>query len=251
MMTSSDALDTELLRTAITGLLAHAAAAEAAVLEETGGGASTEHGDAEHWAAAPLVAHNTEFKRQQVHRLEAVLSGTTPRSFAEIDHRSAAYYAACASKPAAEVAAQSREVTVALLAHLRAVADEDLLDPSRHPWLNGRQLSLQIVVRGFWHPLGHLGDYHLDRGRVDAAYALHRAAIVEAERRGVPEAVRGMAYYSLGCAQARAGATADALDALRLAVSLNPDLHANLARDHDLDTLRTTGILETIPAPAR
>ena len=250
-MTSSDAFDTELLRTAVAGLLAHAAAAEAAVLEEAADGVRPEHGDAERWAAAPLVAHNTEFKRQQVHRLEAVLGGTTPRSFAEIDHRSAGYYEACASKPVADVAAESREVTAALLAHLRAVADEDLLDPSRHSWLNGRQLALQLVVRGFWHPLGHLGDYHVDRGRADAAYALHRAAIAEAERPGVPETVRGMAYYSLGCAQARAGAAAGALDTLRLAVSLNPDLHAKLARDHDLDALRTAGTLEAIPAPAR
>jgi hypothetical protein len=229
---------TELLRAAIAGLLVHAEAAEAAFLAAAGDEASAEHGDAAHWAAAPLVAHNTEFKRQQAARLEAVLAGVEPPAFAEFDHHSPAYYAECGRIPPDEVAAAAQLTTARLLAGLRAVPDEDLLDPSRHAWLRGRRLSLQVIVRGFWHPLGHLGDFHLDRGDSAAAYALHEAAIAEAARPGVPDAARGMAYYSLGCAQARAGAIGPAAASIDLALSLNPDLSANLATDPDLAPLR-------------
>jgi len=39
---------------------------------------------------------------------------------------------------------------VKLIDGMWALPDEDLLDPARHPWLNGRLLWLQIIVRGFW-----------------------------------------------------------------------------------------------------
>jgi hypothetical protein len=57
---------------------------------------------------------------------------------------------------------------------------------------------------------------------------------------------QGMAYYSLGCAQARNGAEAEAVDTLKRATSLNPDLVATLAHDRDLEALRSSGSLEQI-----
>ena len=107
----------------------------------------------------PTVAHNTEFKHQQVQRLEAVLSGTTPPAFGDIDHSSETVYRRYASQPAAAVAAASLRTAEELAGALAAVPDEDLTDPLRNPWLAGRQLWLQIIVRGFWHPAGHVGEY--------------------------------------------------------------------------------------------
>lgn len=180
-------------------------------------------------------------------RLGAVLDGTTPPTFPPIDHHSPGYYAECGRPPLEVVARESRATSAALLAAVRAVSDADLLDPLRHPWLGGRQLALQLVVRGFWHPLGHLGDHFIDNGRAEAAYVLHQAAITEASRPGVTAMMRGMAYYSLGCAQARSGENAEAIKTLTTATSLNPDLAANLTADRDLDELRREGLLDRLP----
>jgi hypothetical protein len=46
-----------------------------------------EDGSPDRWAA-PLVAHNGEFRQQQVVRLHTVLRDGTPPDFAETDHRS-------------------------------------------------------------------------------------------------------------------------------------------------------------------
>ena len=54
------------LRAAVTGLIAMAAAAEQVLLAEAD---PREDGSPERWAVLPLVAHNTEFRRQQVQRL--------------------------------------------------------------------------------------------------------------------------------------------------------------------------------------
>src|SRR5690242_9756317 len=166
--------DTTELRAAITGLIGLAAAEEEMLLARTPNG---EDGSPDRWAAVPLVAHNAEFRQQQVVRLHAVLRGGPPPGFAETDHRSPEVYRRYCAGTKAEVTAASRRSASELIDGLAAVSDEDLSDASRHPWLRGRQLWLQVVVRGFWHPAGHLGDYHIARGRAGRAVAMQSHAL--------------------------------------------------------------------------
>jgi tetratricopeptide (TPR) repeat protein len=226
------------LRRAVAGLIGLAAAEEqrlavAADLAEVGGPRC--------WAALPVVAHNTAFRRQQVTRLRAIRASRTPPEFAEVDHESGELYADLSAQPADAVAAESWMSAGDLMAELGLARDEDLLDPSRNPWLRGRQLWLQIVVRGFWHPAGHLGAYYAGREHHDEAVALAAHAVAAADYLGAPDQARGMASYNLACAQAAAGLLDAAQAALTAAVALNPDLHANAARDGDLALLRASG----------
>ena len=241
------------LRLVITGLLGFAASEEEMLLAGasagagpgagTAGGGIAEAGDERVWAAVPTVAHNTEFKSQQAQRLTAVLAGSTPPSFGDIDHTSAAVYRAYAARPALAVTADSRRVTAGLLDGVRALSDADLLDPGRHPWLNGRTLWLQVIVRGFWHPTGHVGEYYQRHGRPERAIALHSRALATARYLDAPEQALGMAAYSLACAQAQAGLVSEAGRTLRAAIAANPDVRANAERDPDLAPLRAAGLL--------
>jgi hypothetical protein len=233
------------LRTAVIGLLGFAAAEERMLLAESPAG---EPGGPGRWAAVPLVAHNTEFKRQQVQRLAAIRAGQLPPEFGDIDHTSAQVYQGYAGLPADQVARESWEATRLLVEGLAAVGDDDLLDPSRHPWLRGRRLWLQIVVRGFWHPAGHIGEYYLAHSRPDRAVALAAQGVAIASYLGAADPARGLACYNVACAQARAGRPDEAAAALREAITLNPDVRANAARDPDLEVLRGGGGLETLLA---
>jgi len=241
--------DTLALRTAITGLIGLAAVEEELLLA-TIGFAAADQGTPECWAAAPVIAHNTEFKRQQVTRLEAIGNGQAPPEFAEIDHRSAQAYLRYCQPPAEQVALASREVTAALIDGLRAASDDDLLDPSRNPWLAGRQLWLQIIVRGFWHPLGHIAEYYADHADPGRADAMQSHAVTTAEYLKVPAPARGMAYYSLACARARTVTSGDAIGPLRQAIELNAGLAAKARRDADLADLRDSGQLDQLLAAA-
>jgi len=229
------------LRAAIIGLLGFAAAEERMLLATSVDG---EHGDPGRWAAAPLVAHNTEFKHQQVQRLEAILSGRVPPEFGDVDHTSAQVYRRCAARAQDEVARGSSRVSAELIDALTAIGDDDLTDPARHPWLRGRQLWLQIIVRGFWHPTGHLIGYYLDHGRPDRAVTLAGHGVATASYLGAADSARGMAYYNLACAQARSERADEAATALIEAIALNPDVRANAARDPDLAILRSSRRLE-------
>jgi hypothetical protein len=236
--------DSAHLRNVITGLIGFAATEEDVLL--TAVGATAAHsakgtrdcGDEHRWAALPTVAHNTEFREQQRERLRAVLAGHQPPAFGEIDHASPAVYARYAARSPAEVVAEAREVTAALVDGVRELAEEDLLDPSRHPWLNGRHLWLQVIVRGFWHPTGHVGEYYTRHGQPERAVALHEHALATARYLKAPDQAEGMAAYSLACAQCQAGQLDGASRMLAEAIALNPDVRVNAERDPDLAPLR-------------
>jgi DinB superfamily len=231
------------LRTAVIGLIMQAAAEEEMLLSSAPRG---EHGGPDRWAAIPVIAHNGEFRQQQVIRLDAVRAGTTPPGFPEVDHQSTQVYQSYAAQTAAEVTRQSRQSVAQLIDGLNAVSDDDLSDSARHPWLRGRQLWLQVVVRGFWHPTGHIGEYYITWHQPARAVDLHAHALATARYLGVPDMALGMAAYSLSCAQAQAGASGQALQTLAEAMSLNPDLRANAARDPDLAPLRDIGRLDVL-----
>jgi hypothetical protein len=198
------------------------------------------------WAARPLVAHNAEVRDRQVQRLAAIRDGRIPPDFAEVDHSSPEVYRRYREQPADAVAEASRRTAQALVAGLSALADEDLLDPARHPWLHGRQFWLQVIVRGFWDPAGHLGDYYIARGRPGRAVALQAQAVSLAGYLDAPDPARGMACYNLACAQARNGRPDDAFDALSEAVARNASLLVNAGRDADLRSLRDGGRLNAL-----
>jgi hypothetical protein len=235
------------LRAVVTGLIAFAAAEEEMLLASAASDIAVS-GDERRWAASPTVAHNTEFKAQQRERITAVLAGSAPPTFGEIDHGSPAVYGRYAARTVAAVAGESRQVTASLLDGVRALADDDLVDPSRHPWLNGRSLWLQVIVRGFWHPTGHVADYYLRHRQQGRAVALQEHTLATARYLDAPNQVAGMAAYSLACAQAASGRTQDAARTLAEAITLNPDVRANASRDPDLESLRGSGQLAALLA---
>ncbi len=231
------------LRAAVTGLAAFAAGQEQVLLASA---PPAEAGHPSCWAAVPLIAHNTEFRHQQVQRLRAIRAGQTPPEFAEADHQSAELYAALSAQPADAAARDSWRVTGELIEEIRLASAEDLVDPARHPWLRGRQLWLQITVRGFWHPAGHLGEYYLRHGEPGRAVTLAELAVATATALDVPAPARGMASYNLACARAGAGLLAEAAAAVAEAIELNPDVRANAARDPDLAPVRDQDLLRAV-----
>ncbi|HEY6295193.1 MAG TPA: hypothetical protein VIX15_05970 [Streptosporangiaceae bacterium] len=234
--------DTRPLRAAVAGLLSFAAAEEQALLLA----APRETGSPDRWAAAPLVAHNNQFKSQQAERLSALRSGHIPPAFAEVDHSSPEVYQGYCALASGDVLLDCRRVSTKLIDGMWALGDDDLLDPARHPWLNGRLLWLQIIVRGFWHPTGHLGEYYLDHGQPERAVALAEHGLATARYLGAPEQAAGMAGYSLACALARAGRLDEAARVLAAAIGANPDLRVNAGRDPDLAGLREAGLVEAL-----
>jgi hypothetical protein len=234
------------LKSAIIGLIGFAATEEQVLLA---GSPAEETGSPQNWAALPVVAHNTEFKAQQVQRLLAIRLSRTPEDFTEVDHASSEVYLGYAAQPPDRVAPDSIQVTSDLIEGVKSVSADDLFDPSRNLWLRGRLLWLQVIVRGFWHPCGHLADYYLAHGQQDRAVAMTTHGLATARYFAVPDEACGMASYNLACAQAKAGHLEDAIAAVAATIGLNPGLRPKLATEPDLAALRDGGYLESAGVP--
>jgi hypothetical protein len=234
------------LRAVLIGLVSLAAAEEAMLLARVP--PSEDAGDVDVWAARPTIAHTSEFRDEQVQRLIAIRQGSEPPEFARVEHRSPDTYRRYAEVDEASVWERSRTTSSALIDETRRCSDEDLLDPSRNPWLQGRQLWLQIIVRGFWHPTGHLGDYYVEHDLPERALALHAHAVATTEYLRAPAMAAGMAHYSMACTQAVTGREDDAVASLRLAVARNPDLQEHARGEPDLRELRDAGRLAAVLA---
>lgn len=234
------------LRETLAGLVSFAAAEEAILLTHVPFREDT--GDAGSWAVRPTIAHNSEFRDEQVKRLIAIREGSEPPEFPRVDHASPDTYRRYAEVDDETAWELSRMTSAALIDETRRCSDADLLDPSRNPWLRGRHLWLQILVRGFWHPIGHVGDYFARRGQDARALALHAHALATAQYLGAPPMAVGMARFSLACAQAVAGLEDDAVASLALAVECNPDLREHTRQEEDLRALREAGRLAAVLA---
>ncbi len=235
------------IRCALIGLVAFAAAEDEMLLEAVG--RSAEAGTPSNWAAVPVVAHNTDFKAQQVERLRSVAAGRTPPEFPDIEHTSEELYSGYASVSADVATSRCRSTTGDLVDALAVVSDEDLSDPSRQPWLRGRALWLQVVVRSFWHPTGHIAEYYLTHGNPERAVTMQAHAVATAKYLSAPPPAQGMAAYNLACAAARAGLHDRALTSLASAVDLNDDLAGKARSDPDLAVLRADGRLDDVLGP--
>ena len=203
-----------------------------------------ESGDAADWAALPLIAHDAEFGGKQADAWPRSSGGQERPRLPEVDHASARVYERYRALPSRnQVATEASASASGLISNLSLISDEDLSDPARNPWLKGRQLWLQIIVRGFWHPAGHLVDYYLAHSQPGRAVALAAHAVATTSYLDAPAPARGMAHYNLACAQSRLGDLDQAAATVESAIGLNSDLRINASRDPDLQALRDTGRL--------
>jgi hypothetical protein len=229
----------------VVGLVRLAQSEEEMLLSRLG---SAGEGSADCWAARPVVAHNTAFKDEQVVRLRAVAEGTIPPDFPPVDHRSEQYYAELQTARRGEVIWKAQATTDGLVTAVLDLATDDLEDSGRHPWLRGRSLWLQVVVRGFWHPMGHVCECYVGHGEASLAVEVADHALSTARYLSAPAAVTAMAFYNRAIARAGTGALDDAAEDVRDAIGLNADLRANAETDSDLRSLRERGLLDGVLA---
>ncbi len=188
------------------------------------------------WSAKALLAHITDFKQQQVVRVECVLRGETAPNFAPVDHLDPAVYAGYQARAWDEVLAGAERVSAELVAR-GGKLDEDVLTA---PGANGRTLWAQLLVRGVWHSSGHLGPYLAQHGRADAAEALQQRLVDKGRSLGLPPKPGSwaMGLYNLACAQVAGGRLDEARATLDESLELDPALARSVESDPDLEPLR-------------
>jgi hypothetical protein len=192
-------------------------------------------GQPDAWAARDLVAHFAEWDEVMRQILIAAVEGREPPALPDDDEINAVFFERNRGLSWAEVADKANNASEGLLAQVRAMPAEVLAAPSRS---GGRPLRLAMMFANIDHKLRHMGENLIARGERDAAEALmvegtRRMALMDDSPR-----YRGTLHYNLACAYALHGRREGALDTLREALALRPDLAEYAGQDADFVSSR-------------
>jgi hypothetical protein len=195
-------------------------------------------GTASHWSAKDIIAHVMGWKQRTTHMLALAARGQTPPAYdneAELNTETFEHFRLM---PWNALLEDAESAVDDLVTQVERFADEDLLQPDRFGWRNGRPLWQSIAGNGYEHPQEHLAHFYVARGdRLRADQMQERLASVRRALDETPHG-RGASYYNLACYYALSERPQRALDLLRQAFALRPDLIAFSRSDTDLASLQ-------------
>lgn len=174
------------IRTRVLAAIDAERAAWNALVAEVGPGRMDEPGPMGDWTFKDLVAHLTGWRRYSIARIEAGLRGeadaptpwpsdlaTDDESHDEISAINAWIYDRERNRSLADVLAEAEATFPRLRAAVAALAEDELRDPARFPWLEGQALGDAIVSGDYF---GHLHEEHEPDVRAWLAGAEHGGA---------------------------------------------------------------------------
>jgi tetratricopeptide (TPR) repeat protein len=195
-------------------------------------------GAADHWSVKDVVAHVATWNERMAQTLEEIARGETPARIEDIDRANAEIFAQHCGKSWAEVMQFAEAAQRHLLAQVQLLDEDALGDAERFPWAAGRPLWRQIVGHAYMHPVAHLASCMVERGEGLRALQFTEQSAQLLEPLDASPGWRGLNRYNVACGYAQAGLKEPALDALRQALQLNPDLLPWSKEDPDLIPLR-------------
>ncbi len=115
------------------------------------------------WTFKDLAAHLTGWRQYSISRIEAVQRGEPspatpwPQELTDEDAINAWIYEREHDRPLADVLADADATFLRLRAAVEAMSDEELADPRRFPWMEGRSLGDVLISRSYF---AHLHEEH-------------------------------------------------------------------------------------------
>jgi tetratricopeptide (TPR) repeat protein len=177
--------------------------------------------------------HLAVWQAYQARRLEAIVTGNPPDQPADndvvfLEHR---------DEPWDVVWANAMRALDDDAAAIARVSDEDLTDPNRFPWTNGRSLASSTISNIYLHPVEHLVQMHEERGDDASAEQVQIESVTFIRDLFGKGEEYANAVYNLGCFYAKRGRSAEAIAQVREALAVNPELIEWSKVDSDLTSL--------------
>ncbi len=227
------------IKPTMLALLRQTRAQEQALVDQLTEAEGSAEGTQERWSIKDMIAHMAAWKQRHAEKLAAAIRGDTPPEWTDmelVNCLNAERYAADREQSWLAVQRQAERACSDLMAQVERMSEAELTDPDHYEWQAGA-LWKETLGNGVWHPYDHLTKYYLARGDAERALNINQA-LIDMLPADAPAELRGDATYNLACLYARHGRIAQALAALRDALSLNPKLADWSRQDTDLDSLR-------------
>jgi tetratricopeptide (TPR) repeat protein len=195
-------------------------------------------GTPECWSVKDVAAHLAEWKAHMGRRLIAARRNETPPTYDDVDEANAEIFEQYRHQSWNDVLKALERAHSELVEQTQAMLDSDLVDAERFPWQEGRPLWRSIVGSGYSHPVQHLAQLYIERGKRDVATQIQEtAAELLASLDNSPN-WRGVTIYNLACHYALSGQREKAITKLGEALQLNPDLTEWSKQDPDFASIR-------------
>lgn len=191
-------------------------------------------GTVEVWAPKDHFVHLAVWQAYQARRLEAIFTGNTPAPPADndtvfLEHR---------DEPWDVVWANAMRALDDDAAAIARTSEEDLTDPNRFPWSNGRSFLSSTVSNIYLHTIEHLVQVYEERDDTAAAEQVQMESVATISGLFGKGEEYANAIYNLACIYAKRGRAADAIARVREALAVNPKLTDWSKEDADLEPLR-------------
>lgn len=201
-------------------------------------------GRSDAWAARDLLIHFAEWGQVSRERLVAVVEGREFPALPPDDEINEVFFERNRGLSWSEAIGKFDAAFDTLQAQIRSMTDESLT--RMNPPENGRPVWYDISFSTVDHLARHLAENHMIRGERDAADALILAVADRLATLDDSPRYTGLMRYNLACHHALQGRRDLALDTLRQALALRPDLTEYAGQDPDFISLREDAAFQAV-----
>lgn len=195
-------------------------------------------GTLEQWSAKDVIAHNTAWKGRLAENLLAVSQGQAPQRTEDYDQENEMLYKEYHAKSWEEVEGLAEEAHQALMERVEELGEETLGSCELFPWQGDRPLWRMIIGNAYNHPLIHIAEHFRNQGESRRSGELIGEMARSSADLDSDPSWQGGVRYNLACHHSLLGRKEKAIEELREALRLNPDLEDWSKQDPDLEPIR-------------
>jgi len=197
----------------------------------------TAEGTLERWTAKDLLAHIRAWKENMIEGLQATAEGRSTAWDGDTNTTNAHVFEQHRNDNWEQVTRCLSETNRRLLETIQTMSELELMDPGRNPWRNKRPAWVSIAGNSFSHPMVHMAQYAFEHDDPAHGTLLNEMVAERLLAMDDSPAWKGNALYNLACAYALGSQRQKAIENLREALSLNPELSEWSQKDPDLEPL--------------
>jgi tetratricopeptide (TPR) repeat protein len=196
-------------------------------------------GTLEDWSAKDVISHITARKALAAEGLLAISEARSPTGSEDLDRENVILFKEYQDKTWDEMLKLAANAFQRVVAQLEGLGEQELARRERFfPWQRERPLWRLIVGSGCIHPLGHIAEFHRDRGNREQVGKMLGEMLRSMVGLDDSSVWQGEVKYISACMYSLLRAKAEAIRELREALVLNPELADLSKEDPDLDAIR-------------
>ena len=227
------------LKSKLIELIEHASKEEQALFARLSEDERAVRGEPDRWSPKDVIAHLAAWKTRLAEDLAMAARGEIPVRSDDFEAVNARVFELNRDRPWSEILEEAAEASRRLVEQVENRSGADLRGTETLPWQEDRPLWRLIVGNAYIHAMAmHLGPLLIERGEKEYAAELQKEAAKLLSELDESQSWQGVVRYNLACHYALAGETETAIEELREALELNPELTEWSKEDSDLASIR-------------